>query len=491
MSNPIRSSATGRRRWLFRLAAIALGLLPLALAEVGLRILDLPQRRAALDPLVDLHNLQPLFKFDQSTGQYAIGSERMNLFRPASFSAQKGSGTFRVFCLGASTTQGEPYSTETAFGQWLKLNLQARSLDREFEVINCGGLSYASYRVRAILEEVLQYAPDLIVIYTGQNEFLERRSYARWRDVPLAAARARSWLGELHLVKLGRWLAAGNAQRVDAVGESRTEMAREVEALLDYSGGLEQYKRDDDWREPVVAHFRWNLANMVGRCQAAHVPLILMRPVVNLLDCPPFKFEIDPQLTADHKAEFESLWATAQQATAEPLQAKAALEAALEIDPGHAGAWYYLGRIQWEQGDWKAAGKSLELAKEHDVCPLRALTAIQDAVSEIAASCKVPLIDAERIFQDRSEHGLVGKRWLVDHIHPTIEGHQLLGEALCDTCVDQGWIGVVNPTWEIARTQLYRQHLSSLGEAYFHRSQQRLEGLLLWTQGRAKKVRGQ
>lgn len=480
-----------KRLWLFRVVAIAAGMLPIVLAEVGLRLLNLPRLSAALDPIVDLHNLRPLFELDRATGQYRISQERMNLFRPASFDAVKGSGTFRVFCLGGSTTQGEPYGTETAFGQWLKLNLQALDPDRKFEVVNCGGLSYASYRVRTILQEVLRYDPDLVVLYTGQNEFLERRSYARWRDVPLAVARARGWLGDLQLVKFGRWLVKGTAVRVDSAGESRTEMSREVEALLDYAGGLEEYKRDDSWRAPVIEHFRWNVDQMVDECLAARVPLILMRPVVNLLDCPPMKYEIDPKLSPTDRAKFEARWATAQDSTADPGHVQRALEDALKIDPGHAGAWYYLGRIQWERGDWETARKSLDMAKEHDVCPLRALAAIQNAVSEIAALRKIPLVDAERIFQDRSQHGVVGQRWLIDHIHPNIEGHQLLGETLCDACIDEGWISVKNSAWKQDRKDLYRKHLSSIDEVYFHRGQQRLEGLLLWTQGRAKKVRGQ
>ena len=46
-------------------------------------------------------------------------------------------------------------------------------------MINCGGVSYASYRLGPILDEVLGYEPDLIMLYTGHNEFLEARTYPR------------------------------------------------------------------------------------------------------------------------------------------------------------------------------------------------------------------------------------------------------------------------------------------------------------------------
>jgi hypothetical protein len=55
----------------------------------------------------------------------------------------------------------------------LELELQATQPDRTWEVINCGGVSYGSWRLVAVLKEVLQYAPDLIILATGENEFLE------------------------------------------------------------------------------------------------------------------------------------------------------------------------------------------------------------------------------------------------------------------------------------------------------------------------------
>ena len=46
-----------------------------------------------------------------------------------------------------------------------------------WEVINAGLLSYGSYRVAMVMEELITYEPDLFIVYTGHNEFLERRTY--------------------------------------------------------------------------------------------------------------------------------------------------------------------------------------------------------------------------------------------------------------------------------------------------------------------------
>ena len=72
--------------------------------------------------------------------------------------------TFRIFGLGGSTVHGRPYENDTSFLKWMELELSGRDSTRDYETVNCGGLSYASYRLTTLLSEVLQYDPDLIVI---------------------------------------------------------------------------------------------------------------------------------------------------------------------------------------------------------------------------------------------------------------------------------------------------------------------------------------
>ncbi len=475
-----------RYLWRLRLAAIGVGFLPLLVSEWILAALDLPRQAAAIDPYLDLHHLRPLFELDERDGKFSIGSERLHLFRPVSFHAKKSAGTFRVFALGGSTTQGEPYSTETAFPEWLKLCLQAQSPETNFEVINCGGLSYASYRVLAILREVLEYDPDLIVIYTGQNEFLEQRTYTN--QMPRnARSNALAWLTQMRTVQLARTFFAKPAER--SVAPSHTELATEVDALLDYAGGLNDYRRDDPWRVPVVEHFRWNVEQMIHACQTRRVPLILVRPVSNLRDCPPFKFEVDSKLPSEKQAAFVERW-DALRAHRDQVKAPITeVDYLLSIDPQHAGALYLKGHLLADQGEWDSAKQCFIAARDADVCPLRAITPIVEAVSELAARFDVPLVDAEQLVTAVSEHQIPGSQWLVDHVHPTIEGHQLIGEAIADKCVQAHFTTPTNADWKLTRKELYAEHLRGLGEAYFHRGKQRLEGLKLWTQGRAKKAR--
>jgi len=271
--------------------------------------------------------------------------------------------------------------------------------------------------------------------------------------------------------------------------QAKTELQAEVDALLDYQGGLAAYERGAYWYQPIPEHFQWNLTQMVQACQLTQVPVILMRPVSNVLDCPPMKYQTDPRLHQVDQQRFEEHWAQARAPGIDSNHALHQLKQALAIDPGHAGAHYLLGQLQFADGDYTAATISLQLAKDLDVCPLRAPTSIGDIVTQVAQHYGIPLLEADSIFAERSPHGLVGKRWLVDHIHPNLEGHQLLGELLAEMCVEQRLVRVANSTWREQRAPLVAKHLTQINEAYFQRGKQRLEGLLLWTQGRAKKVK--
>ena len=114
----------------------------------------------------------------------ATSPSKVRWFNPQRFPKKKASRTYRIFSLGGSTTYGRPYDDNASFSGWLRELLVPADPSRTWEVINAGGISYASYRVAAVMEELIQYEPDLFIIYTGHNEFLERRTYRTLLEAP-------------------------------------------------------------------------------------------------------------------------------------------------------------------------------------------------------------------------------------------------------------------------------------------------------------------
>ncbi|MEM9643774.1 MAG: hypothetical protein AAF989_02175 [Planctomycetota bacterium] len=430
------------------------------------------------DPWIDVSSQPDLFV--QDGDRFRVDSSRSNYFCDASFLVEKPRRSRRIFVLGGSTVQGRPFAHETAFPRWLELAWQtcggsASDTGSQIEVINVGGVSYASYRIEKLLHEVLGHQPDAIVLYTGHNEFLESRTYshlrgrgylARWLDAAAAKLKTVGWL-----------------QRALATPVPQQVLGAEVTASLDRKGGLGDYHRDEVWRKGVEEDFKSSLQRMVHSCKAAGVPVVICVPASDAVRTPPFKTEADPRLDLQTRERVQEDWnVVLGDGSAE--RKREACRRILAIDPLHAGANFWMGKTSWEDRDRSPATcQKLGIARDHDVCPLRATTTIVQSVRKVATEGAIPVVDVPRLF-DGDADGLEDPRWFVDHLHPSVAGHQKIAEALADVLADFGWIRIDDSSRPLIRNA-FDQYLGTLGEDYFQRGRQRREGLQQWAAGRA------
>lgn len=360
---------------------------------------------------------------------YETASNRLNLFNQQHFLARKPKNGFRIFCLGGSTTYGRPYDDETSFCGLLRIVLPELDPSHHWEVINAGGISYASPRIAILMQELIRYEPDLFIFYTGHNEFLEQRTYESLLKTPESVRTLRGVASYSRI-----YTAMHHATHPEEVSFSNKSTANidEVNTLLDRSIGPTAYHRDEEWREDVIAEFRENLTRVIALAKSAKSRVIFVSPAAKLRDCKPFKSEHRSDLSGDQLANFQQHQHSAKQhlAKVEFKQALACIESALEIDDQYANAHFLRGRILFEMGEFKRAKMSLQRALEEDVCPLRANLEIVGIVRDVAQDHKLPLVDFADMIDQVSENGIPGEDWFLDHVHPTLIGHQLLANAL-------------------------------------------------------------
>ena len=442
------------------------------------------------DAFVGFSEVRPLFVLDPSGDRFEIPASRQAIFQPDSFAAKKKPGEFRIFCLGGSTVQGRPYSIETSFTTWLELSLAAADPSRNWEVINCGGVSYASYRLVPIMKEVLSYEPDLFIVYTGHNEFLEDRTYSHIRRTPQWIKSTHGWLTDLRLVGVLRqlWLQFDNIA-ADQKDTLPATLPTEVDALLDYRDGLEDYHRDDDWQWGVIGHFEQNLRRMALIARKADVGLVLVNPVSNLRDSPPFKTAHRSGLSRDQMESFRQRWEEAKTSGWSQLDRKAALlQEALQIDDRHANAHYLLAKVYDAMGNASDAKAEYLRAKDEDICPLRMPEPLHHVLARVAEQTGTPLVDVRQRFEQMAESGIPGDDLLVDHVHPSIGGHQLIAQMLLDELTRQRIVSR-RPDWQAQQNELYGDRWQTLDENYFPESAARLRGLRNWATGRGIKLK--
>jgi lysophospholipase L1-like esterase len=486
---PSKSHPNRRKRWAFRAIAVALGLSLFVVVEGVCRLAGWGRPADYDDPFVGFDALQPLFVVDANGGRYEIPPARRRFFRPESFPVVKELGEVRIFVLGGSTVAGEPYSSETSFTTWLELALRAADSRREWNVINCGGISYASYRLAPILKECLQYQPDLFIISTGHNEFLEDRTYHDVKQRPAALGGAFRSLARMRTVTLCRdGFDKLRGTTSSAENFERANLPTEVDALLDHEGGLEAYHRDEARAESIHRHFGNNLRRMVTLAQDAGVPILLIRETSNLADCPPFKSEHREGLSAEELREWEQRIEAARGVlNGNVSRAIDQLRQALEIDGDYALTWYELGKCYESKHDYREARSAFLKARDLDVCPLRITTPLEQTLREAAVETGVPLVDAHELLEQRTASGILGDFWLVDHVHPSFTGHQAIAVALLDELTREGHVHPEADS-ETRRRTAFAEHLASLPPIYFERGRRTLELLRGWTQGRAEGI---
>lgn len=353
--------------------------------------------------------------FVRDGDRWVTSPKKTRWFNEQSFAADKPDDVVRIACVGGSTTYGRPYDDRTSFSGWLRTYLEQTAPGR-CEVINAGGVSYASYRVAAVVDELLERDVDVLVVYTGHNEFLEERTYAGMRDVPAWLLATGERLSALRTFTALRDLFAP-APPVD-------ELSGEVATRLDVVGP-EDYERDETWRASVLEHLRTNLERIAARADAADVDLVFVVPASQLRDCAPFHSEPDAALDADALARAAQLRdvAAALPATAHVDARVDAWRAAVDADPRFAHASYELGEALWDAGEHRAAREAFVRARDEDVCPLRAPSEVAPMVRDVAARHDAVLIDFERWTASHAEHGVPGRDLFLDHVHPTIEMH--------------------------------------------------------------------
>jgi lysophospholipase L1-like esterase len=460
-----------KRRWWFRLAAVLMGLLPLLACELGLRAFGIGRPTGYVDPFVGFSRVHPLFELDDAQKNYRTVHSRERFFGAQSFAAKKPEGAFRAFCLGGSTVRGRPYETDSAFSSWLEVELNGMESDRVHEVVNCGGLSYASYRLLPILEEVLQYEPDVIVVATGHNEFLEDRTYKSIKNRSGVAAWLQDRAYSLRTVTAARQMLGADSRPKKAgqvADDGKTVLADDVDARLDQASGYASYHFDEEWKQQVDQHFDTSLRAMVRICKLAQVPLIFVRLGSNLRDCPPFKSEHPPDILPEQETawrrEFE---AAAKQEFRNPEATLKHLRAAEAVSETHPLMLFRLARCLDRMGRIEEARTYYHRAKDRDVCPLRMTTQLSATLVNVATETQTPLIDEHSEIESLAKDRLPGGDWYMDHVHPTIAAHQLVAQMLAQQMVKMKLVDEAADWTSSARRKYYASYFDQIGGERF------------------------
>ncbi len=461
----------------------------LGMSEIALRFAGFASTTPSSEAGGTFTSGSPLFQVSHGVAKTAPG--KLKFFNESEFTVAKTPGTYRVFCVGGSTTYGHPFDGRTSVPRWLEELLSASDPQRKFEVINAGGISYASYRIVPIVQECLAFQPDAIIVYMGHNEFLESRTYSDVKRRGAVLNRILSGAEKLAVYQalqsvlrpvLPTPTAALNAQTPAA----DRSLKPEVSAILDRSAGLDLYHRDEEFTHNVIAEFRENLQEIVRLCDTAHVPLIIVQPPSNLEDFSPFKSQHRKELTQAEQRDYDTeLTQAAADIDHNPIKALEALGALEQRDPLYAHTLFYKGKALVALGKYEEAQRAFVQAKDLDVCPLRCISAIESAIQSVGGTAPAHLLRFSAALNSHIQRsgktsGIPGAESFLDHVHPTIPAHQYLAELLLDHMVEKNLVTLPTILSPQRKQEVYARVMNALDNSFFAMRDLNLAKTLHW-----------
>lgn len=381
------------------------GVVLLAVAiELGLALLGAGEPpRGRESGLVYQHVFLPILEPAQREGRTVLVTNDPRLVRDE-VPLEKPAGTLRVCVFGGSATFGLGYSPNSAFPALLERILERALPGQTVEVLNLGLVALPSAGVAALVEDVLAHAdPDLLVVYSGNNEFLELHSQRYFEARASALARLRRAASRTRLVRLARSLRGPGTRPVITSREIASQDAR-----VDHREMLSHVTISDQDRRQVVEAYAENLRAMTDAARAADVPLVLMTVASNWRWWAMQDLEPDADSEAPSGPdERERLYRTA-------LAAEAA-------------------------GDLEAARAAYRASFNADPHLRRATDELAEALREVAQERQqVELFDTIAYLEQRVPHGIVGFETFYDYVHFTPQGAFEVARGLAERLAELG-----------------------------------------------------
>jgi len=405
------------RIWLLRLATVAVGAALVVGAEGLLRlvpglgpsplVVTLAKDEVTGESLRATSRFYAQRFFAQYKGRLAAAGQMGEHFFMEPASANR----YRVVFVGASTVQGFPHPRRLASASFLQAMLADAWPEREVEVVNLGITSIASFAVAQVVEDALVLSPDLVVVYTGHNEFYGLYGAGRYQQLQY-------FFRQLRLTHLVDGLLGGIGTRDEPTDLIKMAAARGEVPL------------HDPGRATAEQNLRDNLRRVSRLCERAQVPLVLCTIVANDAGFAPVGSTEGGEAwkaQVEQAAQALTRGYVAPEDTEDALQQ---LEQAAALSSEHAWLWYLQGRALERLGRDTEAQRAFRKARDLDTMPWRAPTAHNAVIRAVAKEHGAMLADVEAAFADAAPAQGVGWEWMVDHVHCSVAGQALLARTV-------------------------------------------------------------
>jgi tetratricopeptide (TPR) repeat protein len=364
---------------------------------------------------------------------------------PEYFLVSKPFNTFRIFCLGGSTTVGYPYWYNGAFSSFLRDRLKAVFPDRSIEIVNLGMTATNSYTVVDLCQELIEYDPDLFIVYDGHNEFYGALGVASNESGISSKWMTRLYLSIIHLKTF---------QLVKNIISEIYSLFDDTP--IDYSNRktmMEQVARGKNipYRSELYNQcfniFQENLQELVDLCKSNQIPLFLSTQVSNLRDQFPFISDNSEELSQQQHSRFQQLYKDGMEFQSKKMIDSAIVyfRSAILLDSLYADIHYHLAQCLFIKGKKQGAYHHYILARDYDQLRFRTDSRFNNLIRSMEDQKNCFVADIEKSFQSVSKDSLIGNNLILEHLHPNSRGNFLLAKQYAQLMHHSG---LLDSEWE-------------------------------------------
>lgn len=427
-ANPEPSIHSSRRRCVFRLVVVMFPFVGLLLANWVFYLLDFGVDTSLVVPLPkSTVSGWHVLNSDVDAAYWDMGDLSGPESRP--FALPKSPNLFRVVVVGASTVEGFPWPTELAFSRQIELILQKQFSKRTVEVLNCGIVGITSLQVLDLVRQSVTVQPDVIVVYSGHNEFYGPGG---------VSSKASSTLALLRRYRLPQLLLRAITPEPDPT--------KELAQLLIENRAI---PLDGTAFKTSTIRYRENLEQMGAVGIDHNIPIVFCSVACNLSGQSPIQSISAGSISKSVAENRDELLSSAASMINEDRfrEALELTDRARELDVGYALAHYRRGQCLAGLGERDSAAAAFSHARDLDGCRFRAPSAFARIVRETATKSKSNFVDCESLLNARSSSGVAGNDLFFEHVHFTQKASWIVADAIARVVVED----VENVLWSESR----------------------------------------
>jgi hypothetical protein len=326
--------------------------------------------------------------------------------------------------MGSSSAQGVPYDRWLSIGKIVAWKLQEAIPERPIHLNVIARAGDTLEMQHKILSNVSR-RPDLLIIYSGHNEFYSRLWWARNIEHYVDDKRPSRWAVFVERIEQYSPLCAlirESAERCRIALPPPFDTHRDLVDVPNFTA-IEY--------TTILSDFRRRLEELVSHAERIGAMPLLILPPANDAGFEPNRSFLAPATPRYERDAFEREFLAARKTEAvNPQDAIKRYRALIARHPCFAETHYRLAHLLEQAGAWDEAYQQYVAARDLDGMPMRCPSPFQQVYREVAARHGCILIDGQSYFHAIGRHGLLDDELFQDAMHPSLRGQIALAQAV-------------------------------------------------------------